>query len=219
MVWRNLLRFRIKIHRVLLPWIYLVWIIWSFYPIIDILTIRLVAEKRKEKHGIDYVIFQLVRILKFKNLLYLSKWRIRGFVDFFFWSIFYPSSVADFETLMAGGNFMHRVISYVVNEVLVNSLANRYYLALMCYYFCMSYWLIEASSSGHQDLLVPDGLVPLKWNAIKSSIFLCTVIFMHCNCGSLRTFSHYNINVFLCLVFAWLHGHLWFKLWFENQIP
>ena len=33
-------------------------------------------------------------------------------------------SVADFETLMAGGNFMHRVISYVVNEVLVNSLAN-----------------------------------------------------------------------------------------------
>ncbi|RVW59628.1 hypothetical protein CK203_100700 [Vitis vinifera] len=25
---------------------------------------------------------------------------------------------------MAGGNFMHRVISYVVNEVLVNSLAN-----------------------------------------------------------------------------------------------
>ena len=48
-------------------------------------------------------------------------------------------SVADFETLMAGGNFMHRVISYVVNEVLVNSLANRYYLALMCYYFCMSY--------------------------------------------------------------------------------
>ena len=33
-------------------------------------------------------------------------------------------SVADFETLMAGGNSMHRVISYVVNEVLVNSLAN-----------------------------------------------------------------------------------------------
>ena len=33
-------------------------------------------------------------------------------------------SVADFETLMSGGNFMHRVISYVVNEVLVNSLAN-----------------------------------------------------------------------------------------------
>ncbi|EEF30268.1 uncharacterized protein LOC8286333 [Ricinus communis] len=25
---------------------------------------------------------------------------------------------------MAGGNFMHRVISYVVNEVLVNGLAN-----------------------------------------------------------------------------------------------
>uniref|UniRef100_A0A803QFL2 Uncharacterized protein n=1 Tax=Cannabis sativa TaxID=3483 RepID=A0A803QFL2_CANSA len=26
---------------------------------------------------------------------------------------------------MAGGNFMHRVVSYLVNEVLVNSLANR----------------------------------------------------------------------------------------------
>ncbi|KAM6550604.1 hypothetical protein CsatB_000412 [Cannabis sativa] len=25
---------------------------------------------------------------------------------------------------MAGGNFMHRVVSYLVNEVLVNSLAN-----------------------------------------------------------------------------------------------
>ncbi|KAJ6425258.1 hypothetical protein OIU79_028185, partial [Salix purpurea] len=25
---------------------------------------------------------------------------------------------------MAGGNFMHRVISYVVNELVVNSLAN-----------------------------------------------------------------------------------------------
>ncbi|KAF4379098.1 hypothetical protein F8388_022185, partial [Cannabis sativa] len=26
--------------------------------------------------------------------------------------------------IMAGGNFMHRVVSYLVNEVLVNSLAN-----------------------------------------------------------------------------------------------
>ncbi|KAH7514648.1 hypothetical protein FEM48_Zijuj11G0111700 [Ziziphus jujuba var. spinosa] len=31
---------------------------------------------------------------------------------------------------MAGGNFMHRVVSYLMNEVLVNSLANRYTLPL-----------------------------------------------------------------------------------------
>ena len=35
---------------------------------------------------------------------------------------------------MAGGNFLHRVLSYVVNEVLVNSLANRYYLSLFFFF-------------------------------------------------------------------------------------
>ncbi|KAJ6299900.1 hypothetical protein OIU76_020823 [Salix suchowensis] len=35
---------------------------------------------------------------------------------------------------MAGGNFMHRVISYVVNELVVNSLANRYWLILLISY-------------------------------------------------------------------------------------
>lgn len=30
------------------------------------------------------------------------------------------------DKTMAGGNFMHRVLSYVVNEVVVNGLANRY---------------------------------------------------------------------------------------------
>ncbi|KAK9196143.1 hypothetical protein WN943_004271 [Citrus x changshan-huyou] len=36
--------------------------------------------------------------------------------------------------IMAGGNFMHRVISYVVNEVIVNGLANRY-INLRCRIF------------------------------------------------------------------------------------
>lgn len=31
---------------------------------------------------------------------------------------------------MAGGNFMHRVMSYLVNELVVNGLANRYLLLL-----------------------------------------------------------------------------------------
>ncbi|GMN40358.1 hypothetical protein TIFTF001_009585 [Ficus carica] len=36
---------------------------------------------------------------------------------------------------MAGGNFMHRVVSYLVNELLVNSLANRL-LSLATGIFC-----------------------------------------------------------------------------------
>jgi hypothetical protein len=32
---------------------------------------------------------------------------------------------------MAGGNFMHRVLSYIVNELVVDRLANRYVVALL----------------------------------------------------------------------------------------
>ena len=208
MVSRNLLRFRIKIHRVLLPWIYLVWIIWSFYPIIDILTIRLVAEKRKGKHGIDYVIFQLVRILKFKNLLYLSKWTIRVLLifysDWFFFSLF-----SSWFWNTHGWREFHAQ-SYILRcewgpckQSCQQVLFSPHVLLFL--HELLIDWSFFICSSGFASSWWARSLEVKRYQIFH---FLCTVIFMHCNCGSLRTFSHYNINVFLCLVFAWLYGHL-----------
>lgn len=65
-------------------------------------------------------------------------WKFKGF--YFGYFIFECYAVWSWGKNMAGGNFMHRVISYFVNEVVVNGLANR------CFFFLFrnfSFWFMH----------------------------------------------------------------------------
>ena len=59
---------------------------------------------------------------------YLKSFNFRAMLRFFiFWVTLESLAVWSWEIIMAGGaNFVQRVLSYVVNEVVINGLANRY---------------------------------------------------------------------------------------------
>lgn len=105
---------------------------------------------------------------------------------------------------MAGGNFMHRVISYVVNELVVNGLANRYprfhFLRLFLHFvscfaiclFCLGQFFSNVVCVWICFVLWPLGMYKFligsfSWSKIASCLLLfspwctmwCTMAFWH----------------------------------------
>lgn len=108
---------------------------------------------------------------------------------------------------MAGGNFMHRVVSYLVNELLVNSLANRWLLSslylfyLFTFFFGISeYPCIVSSGSFFLWPLgssVPKWLVPLKLKEFQ----LLDLLWLWHKLSVLQLSTFWKIFVYLTTTF------------------